>query len=92
MTAEDDNYSVQAEATRILHERLLGDAQLALPQAFADAARKVRIVGDDPKPFVPTPCKITESAAALTALVAAAASAVAAERYGIGYQDVEVNT
>ncbi|KAF9632919.1 CoA-transferase family III [Lasiodiplodia theobromae] len=91
MTAED-NYSVQAEATRILHERLLNDAQLALPQSFADAARKVRIVGDDPKPFIPTPCKMTESAAALTALVAAAASAVAAERYGIGYQDVEVNT
>ncbi|OMP88531.1 Formyl-coenzyme A transferase [Diplodia seriata] len=89
---DDDNYSVQAEATRILHERLLNDASLGLPQSFADAARKVRIVGDDPKPFVPTPCKMTESAAALTALVAAAASAVAADRYGIDYQDVEVDT
>ncbi|OJD30416.1 caib baif family enzyme [Diplodia corticola] len=89
---DDDNYSVQAEAARILHERLLNDASLGLPPSFAEAARKIRIVGDDPKPFVPTPCKMTESSTALTALVAAAASAVAADRYGIDYQDVEVNS
>ncbi|KAL1619280.1 hypothetical protein SLS56_010170 [Neofusicoccum ribis] len=87
-----DGYSVQEESQRIFRERVLADASLGLPASFAAAAAKVRFVGDDPKPFVPTPCKITESAAALSALVAAAASAVAADRYGIDYQDVEVNT
>ncbi|KAM0421054.1 hypothetical protein ACHAPT_011125 [Fusarium lateritium] len=86
------NYSVQDESYRILRERLLGDPRLALPPAFAEAAEKITFTGDDPKPFVPTPCKITESVSSLTALVAAAASAVAADRYGIDYQDVEVNT
>ncbi|KAH7014704.1 CoA-transferase family III domain-containing protein [Macrophomina phaseolina] len=87
-----DNYSVQDEAKRFLHERLLEDASLELPQSFKEAAKKIKFVGDDPKPFVPTPCKITESASALTALVAAAASAVAADRYGIDYQEIDVNT
>lgn len=87
-----DNYSVQDEAKRFLHERLLDDASLELPQSFKEAAKKIKFVGDDPKPFVPTPCKITESASALTALVAAAASAVATDRYGIDYQEIDVNT
>lgn len=87
-----DGYSVQEESQRIFRERVLADASLGLPASFAAAGAKVRFVGDDPAPFVPTPCKITESAAALSALVAAAASAVAADRYGIDYQDVEVNT
>ena len=85
-------YSVQDESYRILREHLLGDSRLALPPSFAKAAEKITFTGDDPKPFVPTPCKITESASSLTALVAAAASAVAADRYGIDYQDIEVNT
>ncbi|KAG8412238.1 hypothetical protein J3458_014427 [Metarhizium acridum] len=47
---------------------------------------------EDPKPFIPTPCKITESVSALAALVAAAGSAVGADRYGIGYQNAKVDT
>ncbi|KAM6534659.1 hypothetical protein FALCPG4_004285 [Fusarium falciforme] len=85
-------YSVQDESYRILREHLLDDSRLALPPSFAEAAEKITFTGDDPKPFVPTPCKITESASSLTALVAAAASAIAADRYGIDYQDIEVNT
>ncbi|KAF5026811.1 hypothetical protein F66182_1095 [Fusarium sp. NRRL 66182] len=86
------DYNVQIESRRILHERLLGDTNLSIPAPILEAAKKVSFHGDDPKPFVPTPCKITESSSALTALVAAAASAIAADRYGIGYQDIEVNT
>ncbi|KAJ4319929.1 hypothetical protein N0V84_006112 [Fusarium piperis] len=86
------HYSVQDESHRILRERLLGDSRLALPPSFAEAAEKITFTGDDPRPFVPTPCKITESVSSLTALVATAASAVAADRYGIDYQDIEVNT
>lgn len=86
------NYSIRTEATRILEEILLPDARLGLPSSFTEAAKKVKFVGGDDKPFVLTPLKITESCASLTALVATAANVAASERYGIGYQDVEVNT
>ncbi|KAF5012914.1 hypothetical protein FDECE_1048 [Fusarium decemcellulare] len=87
-----EGYSVQKESERILFESLLQDNRLSLPASFTEAAKKVRFTGDDPKPFVPTPCKITESSSSLNALLASAASAVAADRYGIDYQNIEVNT
>ncbi|KAK8913160.1 hypothetical protein VCV18_011632 [Metarhizium anisopliae] len=87
-----ENYSVQQESQRILEEQLLKNEQLSLPREFAEAAKRVKITGRDPKPFIPTPCKITESAAALAALVAAEGSAISADRYGIGYQAAEVDT
>ncbi|EXJ89657.1 hypothetical protein A1O3_02724 [Capronia epimyces CBS 606.96] len=86
------NYSIRTEAARILHEVLLSDARLGFPASFTEAAKKVRFVGGDDKPFVLTPLKMTESCASLTALVATAANVAAAERYGIGYQEVQVNT
>ncbi|KAJ3549811.1 hypothetical protein NM208_g318 [Fusarium decemcellulare] len=85
-------YSVFNEASRILNEVLLPDPKLGLPESFIEAAKKIQFIGGDDKPFVLTPFKMTESSAALTALVATAANAVAAERYGIGYQDVKINT
>lgn len=85
-------YNIQNESSRIFVEKLLGDAALGLPSSFLDAAKKVTFVGDDPKPFIPTPCKVTESSSSLNALVATAASAVAEDRYGIGFQNIEVNT
>lgn len=84
-------YNIQSESKRIF-ETLLKDKALDLPSSIVEAAKKVTFVGDDPKPFIPTPCKITESSSSLTALVAAAASAVAADRYGIDFQEIEVNT
>ncbi|KAH8660445.1 formyl-CoA transferase [Xylariales sp. PMI_506] len=86
------NYSITVESARILNEVLLPDERLGFPPSFADAAKKVTFVGGDEKPFVLTPLKITESSASLTALVATAANVVAAERYGVDYQDIEVNT
>ncbi|CCF39141.1 formyl-CoA transferase [Colletotrichum higginsianum] len=86
------NYTISGEATRILNDVLLNDPGLNLPPSFKDAAKKVEFVADDDKPFVLTPFKITESCASLTALLATAANVAAAERYGIGLQDVQVNT
>ncbi|KAH7244988.1 CoA-transferase family III domain-containing protein [Fusarium solani] len=85
-------YSIFSESTRILNEVLVSDPKLDLPTSFAEAAKKVEFVGGDDQPFVLTPLKITESCASLTALVATAANVVAAERYGIPYQSVKVNT
>ncbi|KAH7153188.1 CAIB/BAIF family protein [Dactylonectria macrodidyma] len=87
-----DSYSVQQESQRLLQEHLLDDKQLSLPSSFSEAAKKIKFVGKDSKPFIPTPCKITESVSALSGLVAAAASAVASDRYGIDFQDAEVDT
>lgn len=85
-------YSIFTEADRILKDILLSDPKLQLPASFHAAAERVKFVGDDDQPFVLTPLKITESSAALNALVATAASAVATDRYGITPQDIEVNT
>ncbi|RSL54359.1 hypothetical protein CEP54_009955 [Fusarium duplospermum] len=85
-------YSIFTESARILNKALLSDPKLELPTSFAEAAQKVEFVGGDDQPFVLTPLKITESCASLTALVATAANVVAAERYGIPYQSVQVNT
>ncbi|KAL6160061.1 hypothetical protein ACJQWK_09318 [Exserohilum turcicum] len=86
------SYSIEQEASRILHEVLLADPALDLATTIVEAAKKVHFTGNRSKPFVPAPVKLTESSASLTALVAAAASAIAEARYGIGYQDIEVNT
>ncbi|KAF4952461.1 hypothetical protein FGADI_6695 [Fusarium gaditjirri] len=86
------NYSIFRESTRILNEVLLQDPRLGLPDSFVKAAKRVEFIGEDEQPFVLTPLKITESSAALNALVATAANVVAAERYRIDYQDVEINT
>ncbi|KAF5594910.1 acyl transferase carnitine dehydratase [Fusarium subglutinans] len=85
-------YSIFTETSRILHKVLLQDPRLQLPDSFVKAAEKVKFVGEDDQPFILTPLKITESSAALNALVATAANVVVAERYGIGYQNVEINT
>lgn len=87
-----EDYSVQDESKRIFFEHLLGDKRLALPSTLKDAARRVKFVGKDPRPFVPTPSKITESASALLAFIATAANTICVDRYGVDYQDVEVNT
>jgi crotonobetainyl-CoA:carnitine CoA-transferase CaiB-like acyl-CoA transferase len=86
------NYSISIEATRILNQVLIQDPRLQLPESFVKAAEKVKFVGEDDQPFILTPLKITESSAALNALVATAANVVVAERYGINYQNVEINT
>jgi hypothetical protein len=84
------DYNVQHEARNILLERLISDNRLLLSPSVLEACQKVTFVGDS-NPFVPTPCKITESVSAISGLVGALASVVAKERYGIE-QDVEINT
>ena len=86
------SYNINDEASRIFREVLVADPALDLHPSIKEAAQKVQFNGGDGRPFVPTPFKMTESSAALTGLASAAASAVAADRYGIDYQDIEVNS
>ncbi|KAJ5678994.1 hypothetical protein N7462_007238 [Penicillium macrosclerotiorum] len=85
------SYSIQAESARILTDCLLDGKDIEFPSSFREAAKKVRFIGDS-QPFIPTPLKITESSAALNALVASIASTISKDRYGIDYQDITVNT
>lgn len=87
-----NSYNINDESSRILRDVLVADSALNLLPSIKEAAKKVHFTGGDGRPFLPTPVKMTESSAALTGLVSAAASAVAADRYGIDHQDVEVNT
>jgi hypothetical protein len=87
-----DDYSIFTETFRIFHEVLLQDPKLDLPSSFFEAAKRISFVGGDDKPFVLSPLKMTESSAALHALVATAGNVAAAERYHLDYQEVEVNT
>jgi hypothetical protein len=92
VTTNMPSYNIHDEAARIFKEELIADPTLELPQSIKEAAQKVQFNGGDGRPFVPTPFKMTESSAVLNGLVSAAASAVASDRYGIAYQDIEVNT
>lgn len=86
------SYSIQEESEKILKEVLLKDPKLDYPESWALAAQKVKFVGDDSQPFIPTPLKITESSSALHSLLAVAASVASKDRYGVDYQDIKVNT
>lgn len=92
VVANMSSYNLNDEASRNFKEVLVADPALELHHSIKEAAQKVHFYGGDGRPFVPTPFKMTESSAVLNGLVAAAARAVAADRYGIDYQDIEVNT
>ncbi|KAL4919194.1 CoA-transferase family III domain-containing protein [Aspergillus aurantiobrunneus] len=84
-------YSVQSEPARILHDQLLSTGDIPFPDSFKEAAEKVTFTGDS-QPFIPTPPKISDSSAALNALLGVIASAISKDRYGIDHQDITVNT
>ncbi|KAL5606386.1 hypothetical protein BROUX41_002803 [Berkeleyomyces rouxiae] len=87
-----DSYNVQHEAQRLFAEKLVADRQLSLHPDVVKAASHVSFTGDDTQPFVPSPCKLTESMSALFGLVVSAANAIASDRYDIPLQSTSVNT
>ncbi|XXH03300.1 phosphate system positive regulatory protein pho81 [Hypoxylon texense] len=90
--AEDD-YTVQKEASRILHSVLLADPRLQIPEFVKAAAWRTSFdVAALQKPFLPSPVKCTESSAALWALLSTFGNAIAEERYGLSEQRVVVNS
>lgn len=82
-------YNVQVESQQILAHTIV-DSRLNLSPEVKEACGRVTFHGDS-NPFIPTPCKITESCSALSGLVGALASVAAKERYGID-QKVEIDT
>lgn len=86
------DYSLQKEAGRILHEVLLKDDRLGLPQKVKDIASKTTFDSSAMSmPFIPAPLKLTESSAALWGLAASIGNAIVKERFGIE-QGVSINT
>ncbi|OTB02775.1 hypothetical protein M426DRAFT_61559 [Hypoxylon sp. CI-4A] len=93
MTEED--YTIQKEASRILHSVLLPDSRLQIPESVKAAAKRTSF---DPSalssPFLPTPLKCSELSTALWALLATFGNDIAASRYGdeVADQNVVVNS
>ncbi|KAI1482980.1 CoA-transferase family III [Daldinia eschscholtzii] len=89
----EESYTIQKEASRILHSVLLTDPRLQIPRSVQDAAKRTSFdTSALSSPFLPAPIKCTESSAALWALLATFGNAVAAERYGLTDQRVIVNS
>lgn len=75
---------ISVEAARILETRLLNDPALNVPRSIAERFSSVSFEPRDATPVIPTPCKISESAAALWALVGLFAAQIDEDRYGAG--------
>ncbi|OTB10293.1 hypothetical protein K445DRAFT_371200 [Daldinia sp. EC12] len=89
----EESYTIQKEASRILHSVLLTDPRLQIPRSVQDAAKRTSFdTSALSSPFLPAPIKCTESSAALWALLATFGNAVAAERYDLTDQRVIVNS
>ncbi|KAI0376923.1 CoA-transferase family III [Hypomontagnella monticulosa] len=89
----DDTYTIQKEASRILHSILLPDPRLQIPDSVKAAATRTSFDNSAlSSPFLPAPLKCTESSTALWALLASFGNAIAAERYGLTDQKVVVNS
>ena len=96
------DYTIQKEASRILHEVLLPDERLDIPEDVKRiAASRVTFAGPESgeqgvqtTPFLPAPLKCSESSAALWGLLAAFGAAIADTRYGaaVAEQKAVVNS
>jgi hypothetical protein len=82
-------YTIQDEATRIFNE-IVADPRLQCPSQVKELATRVKFVGEETKPFYPTPWKCAESQAALLGYVGMFAAAISRERYGFD-QTVEID-
>jgi len=83
--------TIAAEAYRILDERLLHNEELHIPPEIAERLSSVKFGPSNVLPIVPTPCKISESSAALWALVGLFCANISEDRYGVVPQSVSVD-
>ena len=92
-----EGYTIQKEALRILHDVLLKDERLDIPEDVKRIAAS-RVVFDESAiqtPLLPAPVKCTESSTALWGLLAAFGASIAEKRYGVaavGQQKAVVNS
>ncbi|OCK77889.1 CAIB/BAIF family enzyme [Lepidopterella palustris CBS 459.81] len=83
--------SIATEARYILKTSLLQDKVLRIPQKITSRLSSVTFTPTDAPPIAPTPCKLSESAAALWALVGLFSAVISEERYGVPDQHVTVD-
>lgn len=86
---QDQSYTLQAEAARIL-SLILNDERLNAPLEVKKLASTVHFVGDETQPFYPTPYKAAEAQAGLCGYLGLLANAISKARYNIE-QEVEVD-
>lgn len=83
--------TIAAEARRILAEHLQANTSLQLPSNVTNRLATVQFTPETVTPSVPTPAKLSESSAALWALLGVFSAVIAEERYGLPQQDVTVD-
>lgn len=91
MISKQSSTSVAIEARRILDAELLNNKSLGIPQTIVDRLPSTTFSPADVLPVIPTPCKISESASALWALLGLFAAQIFEDRYGADRQDVHVD-
>lgn len=75
--------TIASEARHILAEHLQANASLHLPTSVADRLLAVTFLPDTGTPSAPTPAKLSESSAALWALLGVFLAVISEERYGL---------
>lgn len=83
VSPSDSRPSIPSEAKRILTTLLTKNANLEMPAAVTDYASSVTFTPEVGS-FLPTPLKMSESAAALWACIGLFANAICRERYNAG--------
>lgn len=91
MISKQSSTSIGTEARRILDTELLNNKSLGIPDGIVKRLSTTHFSPSDIHPVIPTPCKISESAAALWALVGLFAAKIYEDRYGEDPQDVHVD-
>jgi crotonobetainyl-CoA:carnitine CoA-transferase CaiB-like acyl-CoA transferase len=91
MISKHSSTSMGSEARRILDTELLNNKSLGIPNSIIKRLSTTQFAPADALPVIPTPCKISESAAALWALVGLFAAKIHEDRYGADQQDVHVD-
>lgn len=83
--------TIAVEAHRILADRLQLNASLQLPSSVTNRLAAVIFTPNTVTPSVPTPAKLSESSAALWALLGVFSAVIAEQRYGLTEQNVTVD-
>src|ERR1700710_2078470 len=83
--------SIATEAHRILTDHLKNNPSLNLPLEITTRLPTARFTPDDVTPSIPTPAKLSESSAALWALLGTFSAVISEQRYGLTEQDVTVD-
>lgn len=88
----ESKYSVPSESRKLLDREILNNGLIpTLPAEIHDAAKHVKFTGND-LPSIPINWRFAESVSALKGFEAAMLNVLRSKKYGVGFDDVTVDT